>query len=278
MVDEAQSLSTELLEEIRLLANIETTTEKLLPLVLVGQPELAARLEDLNLRQLKQRVALRCEITPFTLPETAEYIASRIRTAGGVVARLFTRQAVMVIHEHSRGIPRTISVMCDNALVSGFALGRQPVDREILLEVSRDFHLHGNGQGDGALYGAAGPEGLERQPTTRRRSRPIPITESQPVEEPQSGANVTPLARFKLFGGAADVNAHDVSPREPMSRIDEALKRRSGGGRSAPQKPGPTGPGQADVHSILEHYPREAGAPDELPLPEPPVEPRVETA
>ncbi len=200
VVDEAQSLSTELLEEIRLLANIETTTEKLLPLVLVGQPELAARLEDINLRQLKQRVALRCEITPFSLSETAEYIASRIRTAGGVVARLFTRQAVMVIHEHSRGIPRTISVMCDNALVSGFALGRQPVDREILLEVSRDFHLHGNGQGDGALYGQPGRKGWNSS-YDAQAGPPMPLNEAQPVDEPQSGANVTPLSRFKLFGG-----------------------------------------------------------------------------
>jgi general secretion pathway protein A len=198
VVDEAQSLSTELLEEIRLLANIETTTAKLLPLVLVGQPELAARLEDLNLRQLKQRVALRCEISPFTLPETAEYIASRIRTAGGVVARLFTRQAVMVIHEHSRGIPRTISVMCDNALVSGFALGRQPVDREILLEVSRDFHLRGNGQGAGH-YDALGRQSSNGTYNAHATTA-LSITDSQPVEDPQP-AQVTPLARFKLFGG-----------------------------------------------------------------------------
>lgn len=142
VVDEAQSLSVELLEEVRLLANIETATQKLLPLVLAGQPELADRLNDPALRQLKQRVALRCEITPFDLQETAAYIATRVRTAGGEAARLFTREAVTLIHEYSRGIPRTISVMCDNALVSGMALGRQPVDRAIVLEVSSDFDLH----------------------------------------------------------------------------------------------------------------------------------------
>ena len=147
VVDEAQSLSAELLEETRLLANIETATEKLLPLVLAGQPELSTRLNDPTLRQLKQRVALRCEIPSFELPETAAYIASRIRTAGGEAAKLFTREAVILIHERSRGIPRTISVMCDNALLSGFALGRQPVDREIVLEVSRDFDLRGEGLG-----------------------------------------------------------------------------------------------------------------------------------
>ena len=197
VVDEAQSLSTELLEEIRLLANIETTTEKLLPLVLVGQPELAARLEDLNLRQLKQRVALRCEITPFTLPETAEYIASRIRTAGGVVARLFTRQAVMVIHEHSRGIPRTISVMCDNALVSGFALGRQPVDREVVLEVARDFHLHGSGLN--SRTGQLNALGQGWTSTYDSAAATPPSTDAPAGDEPP--AAVTPFTRFKLFGG-----------------------------------------------------------------------------
>ena len=106
----------------------------------------------------------------------------------------------MVIHEHSRGIPRTISVMCDNALVSGFALGRQPVDREILLEVSRDFHLHGNGQGDGALYGQPGRKGWNSSYDSQAGPA-MPLNESQSVDEPQSGANVTPLSRFKLFGG-----------------------------------------------------------------------------
>ncbi len=143
VVDEAQSLTSELLEEIRLLANIETATMKLLPLVLAGQPELAARLNDPGLRQLKQRIALRCEIKPLELQETAAYVAFRVRRAGGEPSRLFTREAVVLIHEHSRGIPRTISVMCDNALLNGMALGRQPVDKQIVLDVCRDFDLGG---------------------------------------------------------------------------------------------------------------------------------------
>jgi type II secretory pathway predicted ATPase ExeA len=141
VIDEAQSLSAELLEEIRLMANTETTTEKLLPLVLAGQPELRDRLNEEGLRQLKQRVNLSCEITPFTQHETAAYIAQRIRTAGGEAARLFTREAVMLIHQHSRGIPRTISVICDNALLTALGLGRQRVDSQIVLEVARDFDL-----------------------------------------------------------------------------------------------------------------------------------------
>ena len=141
IIDEAQCLSVELLEEIRLLGNIETASQKLLPLVLAGQSELGTRLEDPSLRQLKQRVALRCTIGPFQLSETAAYIASRIQTAGGVPARMFTREAVIAIHEHSAGLPRMISVICDNALMIGMALNRQTVDRAIVLEVCRDFVL-----------------------------------------------------------------------------------------------------------------------------------------
>ena len=141
VVDEAQSMSLELLEEIRLLANIETRVDKLLPVVLAGQPELSDRLNEPALRQLKQRVSLRCEIVPFMLQETAAYIASRIRTAGGDAARLFTRDAVTLIHARSRGIPRTISVICENALMSAYGLGRQRVDSAIVTEVVRDFDL-----------------------------------------------------------------------------------------------------------------------------------------
>jgi general secretion pathway protein A len=152
VIDEAQSLSVELLEEVRLLANIETPTEKLLPLVLSGQPELGVRLNDAALRQLKQRVALRCEIAPLELPETAAYIACRIKTAGGEASRLFTREAVVLIHKFSGGIPRTISVMCDNALLGGMALGRRPVDREIVSEVCRDFDLRGEPSTDAETH------------------------------------------------------------------------------------------------------------------------------
>jgi general secretion pathway protein A len=141
VIDEAQALPDEILEEIRLLANMETPTHKLLPVVLAGQPELAERLNQPGLRQLKQRIALRCELKPLELPDTAAYIASRIRTAGGDPANIFTRQAVTMIHEYSRGLPRIISVMCDNALMSGFALDQRPVDGDIVLEVCRDFDL-----------------------------------------------------------------------------------------------------------------------------------------
>jgi hypothetical protein len=90
---------------------------------------------------LKQRVALRCELKPLDLPDTASYIASRIRTAGGDPGMIFTREAVTLIYEYSHGVPRTISVICDNALMSGFALDRRRIDGHIVREVCRDFDL-----------------------------------------------------------------------------------------------------------------------------------------
>jgi general secretion pathway protein A len=140
LVDEAQSLPDELLEEIRLLTNIETSDEKLLTLILVGQPELAERLNDRGLRQLKQRVELRCTLTPFDLPETAAYIARRLSTAGAEIAP-FTREAVDVIHRRSRGIPRSISVICENALISGYAENERPVTSRLVTEVCDEFDL-----------------------------------------------------------------------------------------------------------------------------------------
>jgi general secretion pathway protein A len=155
IVDEAQSLPHELLEEVRLLTNLEVVSGRSLAVVLVGQPELGDRLNDSSLRQLKQRIALRCELTSLKLQETAAYIAARVRTAGGRAETLFTREAVITIHESSHGIPRTISVICDNALVNGFACNAKPVGREIVLEVCRDFHLGGvTGRPGAAVAGA----------------------------------------------------------------------------------------------------------------------------
>jgi general secretion pathway protein A len=187
VVDEAQSLSTELLEEIRLLANMETNAEKLLPLVLVGQPALGMRLEASGLRQLKQRVALRCEITAFDLSETAEYIASRIRTAGGMASRLFTRDAVRLIHENSGGIPRTVNVICDNALIHGLALDRRPVDRQMVLDVCQDFRL-----GDRLAQSPSGPRVREAIDAASELDAGHGASDSE-----QRGSD---QPRFRLFG------------------------------------------------------------------------------
>lgn len=139
VIDEAQCLPDSLLEEIRLLANIESACEKLLSIVLAGQPELADRLNQPTLRQLKQRVGLRCALHPLDRSDSALYIGSRVRVAGGQVDQIFTAEAIALVHERSGGIPRTMSVICDNALVTGFALDRRPVDAAVIAEVCRDF-------------------------------------------------------------------------------------------------------------------------------------------
>jgi general secretion pathway protein A len=141
VADEAQSLPDDLLEEVRLLANLETETEKLLRVVLAGQPTLGERLNQPHFRQLKQRIGLRCALPPLNLRETAVYIAHRISVAGGKPARIFSREAVITIYERSGGIPRTVNVICDNALLTGFAADQRPVDRDLVLEVCRDFDL-----------------------------------------------------------------------------------------------------------------------------------------
>jgi len=195
VVDEAQTLSTELLEEIRLLANIETADEKLLPLVLAGQPELSDRLDDPQLRQLKQRVALRCEIAPFELSETAAYIATRIRTAGGIPSKLFTREGIGLIHQYSGGIPRTVSVICDNALVSGMALERQPVDRSIVLEVCRDFRLRRGAESSDSPLMIESPLNGAEESAPESETTTVPTASKS--EEAEGAARPR---RFTLFG------------------------------------------------------------------------------
>lgn len=159
VIDEAQVLPDELLEEVRLLANIESASEKLLSIVLAGQPEVGARLSQPSLRQLKQRIGLRCSLAPLDLHSTSAYIASRVRIAGGDATELFTPDAVCEIHARSNGIPRTISVICDNALVSGYALDRKPVCRDLIIEVCNDFDLPPV-EPDGATAAAPAPHDL----------------------------------------------------------------------------------------------------------------------
>lgn len=143
IIDEAQSLSLDLMEEVRLLANLETLTDKLLPVVMAGQPELAEMLDRPELRQLKQRVALRADLSPLGARQVAAYVAGRIRKAGGDPLTVFTKEAIVLIHRVSGGIPRTISVVCDNAMLAAFALGVKPIGPELIEEVSRDFRLRG---------------------------------------------------------------------------------------------------------------------------------------
>jgi len=120
VVDEAQNLSPQVLEEIRLLTNLETATEKLLQIVLSGQPELEQKLNQPGLRQLRQRITLRCRTYPLTLEETTGYIQERLRIAGGDGTTIFTPESIEAMHRYARGIPRVVNLLCEHALISAF--------------------------------------------------------------------------------------------------------------------------------------------------------------
>ncbi|MGE3507415.1 MAG: ExeA family protein [Vicinamibacterales bacterium] len=186
VLDEAQSLPYELLEEVRLLSNIETSTVKLLNVVLAGQPELANRLNDPNLRQLKQRIGLRCELAPLDYSETAAYIAGRIRIAGGDPAAIFSREAVLAIHEGSGGVPRIVNVICDNTLISAFAAQTKPIVRRFVQDVCRDFDLFG-------------------EPGQTIRQASVPMAPSVPVVSvpPAIGGGVAPASGDEAESAAA---------------------------------------------------------------------------
>jgi general secretion pathway protein A len=141
IVDEAQGLPRELLEEIRLLLNFETYTEKQLQIILTGQPELRQTLNNPELRQLKQRISLRCEIKPLKAEDVAPYIRTRLKIAGAARLNMFTADAVALIYRASEGIPRLINNLCDNALLTGYAMNRRTVDAEIIAEVATSLDL-----------------------------------------------------------------------------------------------------------------------------------------
>jgi general secretion pathway protein A len=140
IIDEAQNLSPEVLESIRLLSNFETSKDKLLQIVLVGQPELAIRLNSLELRQLKQRITLRYQLRALSLSECREYVSNRLQVAGGDPA-IFTQAALESVYRYSGGIPRLINVLGDNALLTSFAMERKHVDDFIIREVAEDLSL-----------------------------------------------------------------------------------------------------------------------------------------
>ena len=140
VVDEAQNLSWELLEEIRLLTNLETSSEKLVQIVLSGQPELEEKLRNPSVRQLRQRVSLWCKTRPLTSEETHAYIAERLHIAGATEPVL-APEAIQLIHEYSKGIPRLINLICEHALISAYVEQVKPVPARIVEEVSLELDL-----------------------------------------------------------------------------------------------------------------------------------------
>ena len=141
IIDEAQNLSTEVLESIRLLSNFETSREKLIQILMVGQPELSLRLNAPELRQLKQRVVLRYQLKPLSFSECNEYISNRIEVAGGTLS-LFSSKALETIYHYSGGTPRLVNILCDNGLLTAFGSGRKRVEGTMIKEVAQELYLN----------------------------------------------------------------------------------------------------------------------------------------
>jgi general secretion pathway protein A len=143
IVDEAHHLSADILEEVRLLSNLETTDDKLLQIVLVGQPELDEKLDSVGLRQLKQRIAVRTQLGPLDADETKRYIEQRLQIAGAdaQASPLFPDETIAAVHHYSRGLPRLINTICENALLSAYARQSHSVTADIIADVAQEFRL-----------------------------------------------------------------------------------------------------------------------------------------
>jgi general secretion pathway protein A len=164
IIDEAQNLSPEMLEEIRLLSNLETPNSKLIQILLVGQPEFSAMLDRDDLRQLRQRIVLRHELKPFDAGELTFYVEERLRLAGYTGKGIFKRSALRELFTVTGGVPRLVNVVCDGALLTGYGRDQATLDAEIIREVANDLHLNQNPTG-----GAREPDDRGRGSSQRRR-------------------------------------------------------------------------------------------------------------
>jgi general secretion pathway protein A len=156
VIDEAQNLSKEVLEQLRLLSNLETTTSKLLQIILVGQPELGEMLDSQDLRQLGQRITLSCHLNPLTFKETREYVRHRIHVASQKSAVKFTWPALGAIYKYSGGIPRLINIACDRALLTAFGLNQKKITGSIARASVRELAGRGDVKRFSLQYGRKG--------------------------------------------------------------------------------------------------------------------------
>lgn len=230
LIDEAQNLREEVLESLRLLSNLETASEKLIQIVLVGQPELEMKLDQPNLRQLKQRVALRCRLDSLKEREVGPFIDYRLRTVGYERQDLFLPEAIQRVARYSKGIPRLINIICDNALLIAYGTSRKTVSAEIIEEVAHDLRL----KEEEAIHAVA----VEDTPLSV--NSPLPPCETEdmqcPAQEPVQGQKQrTPMrltrvgigifmALLLFAGGASVMNPAQTEDRLSSSRLKvEAL-------------------------------------------------------
>jgi type II secretory pathway predicted ATPase ExeA len=213
IIDEAQNLSSEVLESIRILSNFETSQDKLLQILLVGQPELAARLNSPELRQLKQRVTLRYHLRPLSFVECREYIARRLEVAGGDIG-IFTTKALESVYRYAAGIPRLVNVLCDNGMLTAYALEKREVDAAMVREVADDLNLNAGSADKRSSLLAEQPEKAypETADRPKARDKPTRANSNLHVETP---ASETP----RILSGAA----FEIAPGSLLDHIVGAL-------------------------------------------------------
>ena len=251
IIDEAQNLSAEVLESIRLLSNFETSKDKLLQILLVGQPELAVRLNSPELRQLKQRVMLRHHLRVLSLQECCEYVSNRLKVAGAD-RTIFTASGLESVYSYSGGIPRIVNVLCDNALLTGYALGRKEIDTGIIREVAEDLNIttnvearlrpirqvvhspNNNSNGSvqpfstGSVKAPSGITHLDPKPTT---VKPIPKSIPSAASVPGSLLDALARALTDAMGPMAKIvlreqikTLGESSERFPQAKVDMLLE------------------------------------------------------
>jgi type II secretory pathway predicted ATPase ExeA len=187
IIDEAQNLSYPVLEEIRLLTNLETSTDKLLQIVLSGQPELEEKLKLPQLRQLRQRIMLRCKTTPLTKEQTHDYIAERLRIAGASSEPVFSAKAVDTVHLYSLGIPRVVNLLCEHALINAYVEHQRPIEMKIIEDVAHEFQLD--------EVEPAAPEGSTRIETEVYNSELFIQNLGEALSQFRFGPSMTPQLR-----------------------------------------------------------------------------------
>jgi general secretion pathway protein A len=178
IVDEAQNLSEELLEEIRMMTNVETSTEKLLQILLVGQPELDQKLRQPQLRQLRQRIALRARTYPLSLEETKAYVNQRLRIAGSSGRQIFDPASLAAIYHYANGIPRVVNLICEHCLVSAFADQQKVVHVDAVDAVVRDLDL-----GDANALADIAPPASPVRPLPVAPAPPRPAASAAPASK-----------------------------------------------------------------------------------------------
>lgn len=206
MVDEAQNLTEDVLETIRLLSDFETSRAKLMQIVLAGQPELDATLKKPSMSQLLQRISMISRIDPFTAEETGNYITHRLKVAGYRGEPIFTNEAVQLIARHSHGIPRLINSICFNALSLGFAEERKQIDVDLITEAVQDLPYYQSGP----LVERINTPAFTPASNVVIKPKPVAAVETR-RSEPSAAAATVALPRENSVPQSAQVNAPEMS-------------------------------------------------------------------